>query len=82
MGRTSLRSTGRSMVSLTPETTVRDLLAAHPQVFSVFELHGMCADCKADPPPVPLRHFASKHCGGDVQGLMRELTAAIGQGRS
>lgn len=58
---------------LTPETTVRNLLTTHPELFAVLEKHGMCADCKADPPTVPLRHFAIKHCGGDMDGLIREL---------
>ncbi len=63
---------------ITADTTVRDLLTAQPELFSILERHGMCADCKADPPPVPLSHFAGKHCGGDVDGLIRELHAAAG----
>lgn len=65
-------------VDLTPETTVRHVLTNYPQTFTVFERHGMCADCRVQPPPLPLHHFAGKHCGGDVAGLIRELEAAIG----
>jgi hypothetical protein len=63
---------------ITADTTVCELLSRHPEVFPVLERHGMCADCKADPPAAPLHHFAGKHCGGDVQALIAELTAAIG----
>ncbi len=65
------------MLTLTALTTVRDLLAAHPQAFDVLVSRGMCEDCKADPPPVPLGHFAAKHCGGDLSGLIEELGRAI-----
>ena len=65
------------MMSIDENTTVRDLLTACPQAFEVFLRHGMCEDCKADPPPVPLHHFARKHCGGDVPGLLEELNRAI-----
>jgi hypothetical protein len=68
-------------MQLTEATTVRDLLSSHPQAFDVFLRHGMCADCQQDPPPVPLRHFATKHCGGDVGGLIRELESAIATAR-
>ncbi len=43
-------------LTITPDTTVRDLLSAHPELFAILERHGMCADCKADPPPAPLSH--------------------------
>lgn len=67
-------------MTLTETTTVRDLLTRHPETFDVFLRHGMCEDCKADPPPVPLHHFARKHCGGDVQGLISELEASMASG--
>lgn len=65
------------MPTITETTTVRDLLAAHPHVFSVLLGHGMCADCQQDPPAVPLQHFATKHCAGDIQGLLGEIKSAI-----
>lgn len=68
------------MLAIDENTTVRDVLKAHPQAFDVFLRHGMCADCRADPPPVPLHHFAGKHCGGNVAGLIAELNAAIAGG--
>jgi hypothetical protein len=55
------------------DTTVRELLSAHPEVFDVLLGHGMCADCQDNPPPVPLAHFADKHCAGDLAGLLEEL---------
>jgi hypothetical protein len=67
-------------MTITPTTTVRDLLQAHPQAFAVFERHGMCSDCRAAPPPVPLQQFATKHCNGDIAGLLSELRAAIAGG--
>lgn len=66
------------MLPLNENTTVRDVIQTYPKAFEVFLRHGMCEDCKADPPPVPLHHFARKHCGGDVPGLLSELNAAIG----
>lgn len=63
--------------SLDAATTVRDLIRTHPEAFAVLLGHGMCEDCKANPPTVPLRHFADKHCGGDVDGLITELNTAI-----
>jgi hypothetical protein len=60
-----------------PETPVCDLLAEHPQVFEVFERHGMCADCRVAPPPVPLQHFVDKHCQGDLAGFLREIEARL-----
>ena len=65
------------MLAIDENTTVRDLLAAYPQAFDVILRHGMCEDCQADPPPVPLHHFARKHCGGDTPGLLKELNAVI-----
>ena len=65
------------MLDLEPSTTVRDLLTTHPEAFSVLMKHGMCEDCQAAPPPVPLGHFARKHCGGNVEGLLDELRGAI-----
>ena len=68
------------MTKIEGTTTVRDLLTQHPVVFDVLVRHGMCEDCKADPPPVPLGHFAHKHCGGDIVGLIAEIESAIGAG--
>lgn len=65
------------MLSLEASTTVRDLVTTHPEAFSVLLKHGMCEDCKADPPTVPLDHFANEHCGGDLHGLLDELKGAI-----
>jgi hypothetical protein len=67
-----------AMLAINAHTTVRDVLTAYPDTFDVFLRHGMCEDCKADPPPVPLHHFANKHCGGDIPGLINELSAVIG----
>ncbi|MCP4250530.1 MAG: hypothetical protein GY778_26095 [bacterium] len=66
------------MLTLDGKTTVRELLTAHPAAFDVLLRHGMCADCKANPPPVPLDHFAGKHCGGDLAGLLEEIRGATG----
>jgi hypothetical protein len=68
------------MLTITPTTTVRDLLQAHPEAFPVLERHGMCADCQSAPPAVPLHQFATKHCAGDIAGLLAELRAAIATG--
>lgn len=66
------------MTDINATTTVKDLLATHPDVFPVLVRHGMCEDCKADPPPVPLGHFADKHCGGNLTGLIDEMQQVIG----
>jgi hypothetical protein len=68
-----------AMLALNENTTVRDLLTAYPQVAGVLLGHGMCEDCQADPPPVPLQQFARKHCGGDTMKLIAQLNAAIAQ---
>ena len=65
------------MQPLNANTTVRELLTAFPQAFGVLSAHGMCADCKEDPPAVPIGHFAHKHCGGNLDGLLAELHAVI-----
>ncbi len=65
------------MEVINESTTVRELLKAHPKVFSVLLAHGMCEDCQADPPPVPLGVFAAKHCEGNVDGLLDEIKRAI-----
>ncbi len=65
------------MFMLSESTTVRALLTAYPQVFPVLLNHGMCADCRTDPPEVPLARFAEKHCGGDLAGLIDELRGAM-----
>lgn len=66
------------MLTIDETTTVRAMLAAYPQTFSILVEHGMCAECKADPPPVSLGRFATKHCGGDVAGLIDQLRRAAG----
>lgn len=66
------------MLKLDPTTTVRELLTNHPEVFPVLVSRGMCEDCKTDPPPVPLGHFAAKHCDGDVDTLIADLERARG----
>ena len=65
------------MLNIDGNTTVRDLLTEHPNTFDVLVSHGMCQDCKDDAPPVPLEHFAKKHCGGDLKSLIEEVEAAI-----
>lgn len=65
------------MKAIQPSTMVRDLLRTYPQTLPVFLRHGMCPDCKTDPPLVPLAHFASKHCGGDLERLIEELQTAV-----
>ena len=65
------------MTPIEADMTVRGLLTAYPQTFEVLLSHGMCADCKHNPPPVSLSHFAGKHCGGDVDALLAELRAAV-----
>jgi len=65
------------MQTLDGNTTVRELLTQHPEALDVLADRGMCASCKADPPPVPLHHFADKHCGGDLPALINALTAVI-----
>ncbi len=64
-------------MTLTENTTVRDLLQAHPETFPVLLNHGMCGDCRENPPPVPLSTFAEKHCGGNLTGLIAELQRAM-----
>ena len=64
-------------MKLMPTTTVSDLIHMHPEAFEVLARHGMCDDCRRSPPPVPLAHFAEKHCGGNVAGLLDELRATI-----
>ncbi len=59
------------------DTLVCDLLTRYPAVFDVFERHGMCTDCRAAPPPVPLGHFVNKHCNGDLPGFVQELRRRI-----
>ncbi len=49
----------------------------HPQAFDVLVSHGMCQDCKDDPPPVPLEHFVQKHCNGDLKSFIEQVEAAI-----
>jgi hypothetical protein len=66
------------MLDINENTTVRELLTAYPQVFPILLGHGMCEDCQDDPPPVPLGHFAAKHCNGDIRGLLQELRRSVG----
>jgi len=65
------------MLELNSDTTVRNLLTTYPEVFDVLLSHGMCEDCQRNPPPVPLGHFANKHCGGDLDNLIAELRTTI-----
>ena len=67
-------------MTLTESTTVKELLTTHPNAAQVLLRHGMCDDCRENPPPVPLGHFARKHCGGNLAGLLVELSAAIASG--
>lgn len=64
-------------MTLNEYTTVRELLTAYPAAARVLLKHGMCEDCQTHPPPVPLGHFARKHCGGDLPGLIEELRQVI-----
>ena len=64
------------MMTIDGTTTVRDLLAVHPEGFGVFLSRGMCEDCKAAPPPVPLHHFSTKH-EVPLDQLISELSSAI-----
>ncbi len=66
------------MLRIDATTTVRELLTAHPQAFSVLLSHGMCEDCRDDPPSVPVRHFAAKHCNGNIEGLLEQLRRSAG----
>lgn len=65
-------------MTIDANTTVRDLLAVHRETVSILLSHGMCADCDAAPPAVPLARFATKHCDGNLDGLIEKLTRAIG----
>lgn len=65
------------MLDITEATTVKELLTVHPEVFEVLLGHGMCESCQASPPPVPLGHFAMKHCGGDFSGLLGEIRTTL-----
>lgn len=66
------------MLELNPQTTVQALFAAHPEAFEVLHGYGMCEPCRSAPPPVPLEHFAAKHCGGNIEKLLEELRAVCG----
>ena len=65
------------MLTIDRDTTVRELLTEHPAAFDVLVSHGMCQDCEDDPPPVPLEHFAQKHCDGDLKSLIEQVEAVI-----
>ncbi len=65
------------MLRIEATTTVRELLTAYPQVFPVLLSHGMCEDCQDDPPPVPLQHFAAKHCNGNIEDLLQQLRRSL-----
>jgi hypothetical protein len=65
------------MLSIDGNTTVRELLTEHPIAFEVLVSHGMCQDCKDNPPLVPLEHFARKHCEGELKNLIEQVEAAI-----
>jgi hypothetical protein len=64
-------------MDINEQTTVRDLLTTHPEAFGVLRARGMCGDCETSPPPIPLHHFASKHCNGDVAGLIAAIRDAV-----
>ncbi|MFQ5590067.1 MAG: hypothetical protein ACE5HE_02780 [Phycisphaerae bacterium] len=66
------------MLDIDETTTVRELLTACPSVFPILLRHGMCEECRDDPPPVSLLYFAAKHCEGDIDGLLEELRSSIG----
>ena len=66
-------------MTLGGDTTVRELLTKHPNAFDVLASHGMCQSCKDNPPPVPLHHFAEKHCAGDLMGLIKQIEEATHQ---
>ena len=70
------------MLTIDGNTTVRDLLTKHPNAFDVLVSHGMCQECKDNPPPVPLEHFAQKHCDGDLKNLIDKVKTAIHCGDS
>ncbi|MGI6456886.1 MAG: hypothetical protein ACOX5R_14875 [bacterium] len=56
---------------------VCNVITNHPEAFTVFERHGMCEDCKMDPPPVSISHFANKHCEGRIEDFLRELNEQV-----
>jgi len=58
---------------------VCDVLSNHPAAWAVFERHGICADCRQSPPPVPISHFVEKHCEGRIDEFLEELNAAAGK---
>ncbi len=68
------------MFSIDGQTTVRELLTKHPCAFDVLVSYGMCQDCKDNPPPVPLEHFAQKHCGGDLHNLIEQIQKKCQEG--
>ena len=59
-------------VEFSAQTTVREVLTRYPDAVDVLSQYGMCDDCKAAPPPVPLEHFAEKH-GVELDRLICEL---------
>jgi hypothetical protein len=63
--------------SLTPDATVRAVLAAWPQTRPVFERHGLMNCGGAAGPDEPLDFFARVH-HVPLPGLLAELKAAIG----
>ena len=65
------------VVNIDGATTVKELLDTHPGVFDILLAHGICESCQTAPPPVPLHHFATKHCGGNLNGLIAELEDKI-----
>jgi len=70
------------MLSIDGRTTVRELLTKHPPAFDVLVSHGMCQDCKDNPPLVPLAHFAQKHCNGDLDNLVEQIQKKCQEGMS
>lgn len=66
-----------SLMTINGDTTVRELLTEHPGAFDVLASHGMCQDCRDNPPLVPLQHFALKHCGGNLRSLIEQIETAL-----
>ena len=66
------------MLTIDETTTLSELLTAHPQALSVLLSHGMCDECREDPPSVPLRHFAAKHSHSNIEGLLEQLRRSAG----
>ncbi|MGC9329044.1 MAG: hypothetical protein ACP5I1_15520 [Candidatus Hinthialibacter sp.] len=60
-----------------PEDLVCDVLDKYPAAWPIFERHGMCEDCKQSPPPVPVHHFVTKHCNGNIDAFLQEIHETV-----